>query len=161
ARTAVPEDPRERTPEQQAGWLLAHMLDWHRREDKAPWWEDYRLRELTDEGLLDEKAAPAGPGVGERVGAGRGPDRRARVPEQETSIREESKLELTGVEGGKFGVVTAIDLSAHTVDVKKTGRFSDLHPTSVFAHQVVGTEVLAASLMRLGDWVANHGIDAP
>src|SRR5207248_6025040 len=35
----VPLDHRERNEEQGAGWLLAHLLDWHRREDKAPWWE--------------------------------------------------------------------------------------------------------------------------
>jgi hypothetical protein len=44
----------------QAQWLLAHLLDWHRREAKAPWWEFIRLRDLTEEELLDEKAAVAG-----------------------------------------------------------------------------------------------------
>jgi hypothetical protein len=29
-------DRAERSEEQQARWLLAHLLDWHRREDKAP-----------------------------------------------------------------------------------------------------------------------------
>ena len=31
----VPVEPAERTPEQQARWLLAYLLDWHRREDKV------------------------------------------------------------------------------------------------------------------------------
>ena len=31
----VPEEKAERTPEQQARWLLAHMLEFHRREDKV------------------------------------------------------------------------------------------------------------------------------
>ncbi len=34
----VPPDPDERTGEQHAQWLLANMLDWHRREKKAIWW---------------------------------------------------------------------------------------------------------------------------
>ena len=45
----VPDDPAERTPEQQARWLLAQLLGWHRREDKSIWWEFYRLMDLTDE----------------------------------------------------------------------------------------------------------------
>ena len=31
----VPTDPAERTPEQHGRWLLAQLLGWHRREDKA------------------------------------------------------------------------------------------------------------------------------
>jgi hypothetical protein len=47
----IPEDRRERSDEQQARWLLAYLLDWHRREDKAVWWEYYRLKELPEEEL--------------------------------------------------------------------------------------------------------------
>ena len=39
----VPDDPSERTPEQHARWILAHCLDWHRREKKVSWWEYFRL----------------------------------------------------------------------------------------------------------------------
>ncbi len=158
----VPEDPAARSEEQRAVWLLAHMLDWHRREEKAPWWEYYRLRELSDEELLDETAALSGLEFVERLPArGRAPVDRYRFPAQETAIRDESELELPGVEGGSFGEVVAIDLIARTVDVRKNGRFADLHPTSVFAHKVVRTDVQAQSLMRLGAWVATHGVDAP
>ena len=44
----VPPDPADRTPEQHARWLLAHSLDWHRREQKALWWEYFRLSDLAD-----------------------------------------------------------------------------------------------------------------
>src|SRR5262249_33256604 len=50
----IPDEPAERTPEQAGQALLAHLLDWHRREEKAPWWEYFRLRELSDADLLDE-----------------------------------------------------------------------------------------------------------
>jgi hypothetical protein len=43
----VPADPTERTPDQQARWVLANLLDFHRREDKATWWEYFRLRDLS------------------------------------------------------------------------------------------------------------------
>src|SRR4030095_15865402 len=61
-------EPSERSAEQQARWLLAYLLDWHRREEKAGWWEFFRLRELSDEDLLDEKSALSGLSYAERVG---------------------------------------------------------------------------------------------
>jgi hypothetical protein len=33
----IPADLEERTAEQQGRWILANVLDWHRREDKAVW----------------------------------------------------------------------------------------------------------------------------
>src|SRR5688500_1053654 len=42
----LPTDTVERSTEQQARWILAHSLDWHRREQKSTWWEFYRLADL-------------------------------------------------------------------------------------------------------------------
>jgi uncharacterized protein len=36
------------------------MLDWYRREDKSFWWEYYRLRDLADDELLNERDAISG-----------------------------------------------------------------------------------------------------
>jgi hypothetical protein len=63
ARWFDPSDLRERNEEEQAQWLLVHILDFHRREAKAPWWEFFRLRDLPEEELLDEKAAVVRLGV--------------------------------------------------------------------------------------------------
>jgi len=52
----VPVDPEERSQEQQARWILAYILDWHRRENKAVWWEKFRLQDLSSLELLEEKA---------------------------------------------------------------------------------------------------------
>src|SRR5258708_35465374 len=56
----VPADMAERTAEQHARWLLAHTLDWHRREQKALWWACFRLSDLGAEDLLDERAGLSG-----------------------------------------------------------------------------------------------------
>jgi hypothetical protein len=56
----VPIDPAERNAEQQGRWILAHILDWHRREKKAIWWERYRLSDLSADELRDERAGLAG-----------------------------------------------------------------------------------------------------
>ena len=53
----IPVDPVDRSPEQQATWLLAQLLGWHRREEKAMWWEFHRLMDLTPDQLVDEDGA--------------------------------------------------------------------------------------------------------
>ena len=39
----VPPEASSPDHEQHPRWLLAYLLDWHRREDKSAWWERYRL----------------------------------------------------------------------------------------------------------------------
>ncbi|TMD15670.1 MAG: TM0106 family RecB-like putative nuclease [Chloroflexi bacterium] len=56
----VPEEETDRTPLQQAAHLLAHSLNWHRREEKSEWWEYFRLCSLTDEQLIEEREAIGG-----------------------------------------------------------------------------------------------------
>jgi uncharacterized protein len=36
------------------------VLDWHRREKKAVWWEYFRLCDLAADDLLDERAGLSG-----------------------------------------------------------------------------------------------------
>lgn len=154
------EEDRRSAPDLQARWLLAHVLDFHRREEKAPWWEYFRLRELSDEDLLDESAGLSGLERVERVSAKRPVIDRYRFPAQETSIRAGDKLRIPDAEGSSFGEVEAIDLHAHTIDIRKGSKSWDLDPPSVFKHHMVGTEAMFESLLRLGEWVAAHGIDA-
>jgi predicted RecB family nuclease len=51
-------DRAARTDEEHARWLLAEMLEWHRREQKVIFWEYYRLRELPAEELFFERSTP-------------------------------------------------------------------------------------------------------
>ncbi len=157
----IPEDPLVRSPEQQATWLLANMLEFHRREDKADWWEYYRLIEPSDADLLEETAGLAGlEFVDRRPAQGRTPVDRYRFPLQDTSVRRKSKLKLPLPADCEFGDVVAIDLAARTIDVKKRGACADLHPSAVFAHRAYKADEQWESLLRLGTWVADHGIDA-
>jgi uncharacterized protein len=50
-------EPGTRDADQEARWLIAYLLDWHRREDKASWWEYFRLLALPEEDLFDEPRA--------------------------------------------------------------------------------------------------------
>lgn len=152
----VPADASVRTPGQQSRWLLANLLDWHRREGKAGWWEYFRLADLTDEDLLDERDALAGlEFAGAAGGTARAPVHRYRFPVQESEIREGDDLH-TGTE--KVGKVTAISVADRWIDVKKTGTSATLHPASVFAHTHINTDAQADALVRIGESVAASGL---
>lgn len=156
----VPIDVETRTEDQQASWLLAHLLDWHRREAKAPWWEFYRLRDLPEDDLLDEKAALSGLTFAARMGGtAKCPIDQYAYPRQETEVREGHDVYLPG-EDKSFGKVEAIDRVARTVEIKKASARADVHPTALFAQTRVPTQVLEDSLLRLADDVIAQGMDA-
>ena len=155
----IPVDVAERSAEQQARWILAHTLDWHRREEKTVWWEYFRLSGLSSDDLLDERAALGGlTFVGNVGGSAKAPVHRYRFPAQETELRGGEDLRRVG--GDKFGKIEDISLDQRTVDIKKRMDSAELHPEAIFAHQVIGTKEQAESLMRIGEWVADHGIGA-
>ena len=154
----VPVDSRDRTPAQHARWILAYILDWHRREQKATWWEHFRLRDLSAEELLDERAAVSGLSFQSVVpAAGRTPVHRYKFLAQDTDIRPEADLRSAG--GQPFGSVVDIDQEARTIDIKKRKDTAEVHPNAVYAHKVISNDVLAESLFRLAEHVANRGIE--
>jgi hypothetical protein len=154
----VPVDVLDRSPEQHARWLLAHILDWHRREEKAVWWEYFRLSALTAEDLIDEPAALSGLTFIEAVGGtAKAPIHRYSFPAQDTDLRGEEDLRSLG--GQKFGKVDAISLDSRTVDIKKRKDTAHVHPEAVFAHQIIDSKVLAEALVRIGEHVADDGME--
>ncbi len=155
----VPLDPEARSGEERARWLLAHLLDWHRRENKASWWEYFRLRDLPEEEFFDEKAALGGlEFVGAFGGTAACPIHRYRFPAQDHDVRVGHQLHVK--DGRKLGQVLAIDSGSRTVDVKKRQDSRDLHPWAAFVHDDVPLEPLPGSLERLARWVAERGVDA-
>ena len=138
-------------------WVLANVLDWHRREEKATWWEYFRLRDLSVEELTDERAALSGlEFIGKVDGAGRTPVHRYRFPVQETNLR--SNLGLRSAGGDDIGTLVSIDAENFTVDIKKRRNTADVHPEAVFAHDLVNTKVIQDALLRLGEHVGDYGI---
>ncbi len=154
----VPDDPEARTAEQQARWILANCLDWHRREKKVSWWEYFRLSDLPAEDLLDERA---GLGSLEFVatvgGTTKAPVHRYRFRPQETEIR--GGEDVCAVGGAKLGCVEDISFGDGWVDIKKRRDSAGLHPEALFAHNDVNTTVLADALLRIGEYVADHGLE--
>lgn len=156
---SIPTDPQERTDEQHANWLLAQLLAWYRREEKASWWEYFRLRDLPNEELIEEKAAISGlhfTGI-------RNPIKRSvgdlyTFPMQESELRVGDKLKTN--DGGNFGEVIAIDSDKCTIEIKKGPSIMDIHPLAIFKHEMVSARVKEDAIFRIATWVSENGIDA-
>ena len=107
-KTGISTDPGLRNEADAARWLLANLLDWHRRGSKADWWEYFRLKDLTEEDLLDERSALSGLHFVERLGVkGKIPTDRYLFEKQETDIRPGDKLCEAGE---RVGEVVEIDI---------------------------------------------------
>lgn len=154
----VPVDATERTAEQHGRWLLAQMLDWHRREDKAVWWELFRLSDLPVEDLRDERAGLADLQFAETVGGtAKCPIHRYGFPHQEADVRPGKALYAVG--GSKLGTVEAVSLEEMTIDIKKREDAAALHPEAIFVHEYVRPDPIPGSLVRLAEFVVEHGLE--
>ena len=157
----VPLEQEKRTAQEQAVWLLAQMLEWHRREDKSVWWEYFRLRDLTEEEMLEERGAIAGLRFVERVGAvKRSVIDSYAYPPQEVGIQPGGKLKTSLIDGGLFGVVVAVNPTIPQIHIKKGPSRAEIHPPTVFVHDRYDAGAQRDSLFRLATWVADYGIDS-
>ncbi len=166
----VPTDPLERSPEQHARWLLAQLLGWHRREDKAMWWEFHRLLDLTPEQLVEE-SDPVGllePVEGVDVVNRNGRQTwRYRFPPQDVDLgrtggrlfdpaRKQADPDASPFDWG-IGDLIGVDLAQRTVDIKRS--LDDPHPRAVVPLPWIQTKDHQARLYELGEWVADNDID--
>ncbi len=139
-----------------ANWLLAYLVDWHKREINAEWWEFFRLRDLPEEDLFDERKAVAGMQwqetvqVVKNVKTGRPTGSvidRYTYPSQDIELK--GKLFLPT--GKQFGTMEAHDRTARTIDIKKGQKIADIHPTALYTADVVGNSTLQESIVRLAE----------
>jgi predicted RecB family nuclease len=138
-------------------WLLAYLIDWHRREEKSEWWEYFRLRDLPVADLFDEPGAIAGLKHAGRVTTvlskkgkptGSVIDRYS-YPEQEADLKRDGKLSSPGVEG--LGDLDAHDRRARTIDIRKGPKKADIHPEAVFQGDVIPSTVLQEALLAFAE----------
>ena len=155
----VPVDVAERTVEQQAKWLLAHSLDYYRREKKVEYWEKFRLAELALEDYEDDGQTLAGlEFVGVVGGTDKKPVHRYQFPAQECKLRDES---LKAYGGESVGQIYAIDMLNCTVDIQRNIKSVSHHPQAVYGvSQIFQTRPLEDTLERMASWVVENGMDA-
>src|ERR1700733_1899741 len=137
-------------------WLLAQLLGWHRREARRSWQEGFRLAQLDDEELTDERIGLGRLRFMERLSLTRGnATERYSFEPQKTDIRVGSDLYV-----GKdsFGKVVAINATAGTIEIRKARNAINVQPTSVYTWKApIATDAQEDSLFRLGQWVLQNG----
>jgi predicted RecB family nuclease len=155
----LPADQKEWTDQEYGRWLLAQMLEWHRREEKSAWWEYFRLCDLSDTELQEDKTALGGLVYQDVVGQEkRSVIHRYSFPPQDHAIDRARDIHDPTTQKSA-GEIVAIDEVNRTIDIKRGICSPVAHPTALVPNNVVTSEVLRDSLLRLGSWVAENGID--
>ncbi|HEV8549759.1 MAG TPA: TM0106 family RecB-like putative nuclease [Polyangiaceae bacterium] len=160
-QAGLPESPEEDESEQAAKRLLAHLLDWHRRELNPAYWEYFRARDLPEEERLEDRAV-----VGqlrfvrsEPYGGARSRSDRYvyEFPNQEHGLRlgDDAHDPRTS---RKAGEVLAV--GTDHVHLKRA-RNTEEHPSALMPPPPIDTARQRASLRALARQVLDHGLGAP
>ncbi len=156
----VPEDEDDRSPEEQARYLLAHSLNWHRREGKSEWWAYYRKCTLTDEQLMEDRDAIGGLEFRGEVRQ----EKQSNIyryhfdPNQEYKVGVGDQPHDPRRESGA-GTVVAMDTVAGWIELSRSVQSDAPHPISLIPASPIPTKDQRDALLRLGQHVADHGFD--
>ena len=159
----VPADEADRTGDEHGRWLLAQLLEWHRREDKSTWWRFFDLMEMTDEELVDQRE-PIGlltyEGVREETKGSL--IHRYSFPPQDTEIKAGTDV-FDRATRKDAGEVAFVDPVAGVIDLKRGKKSEARHPTGLVPLSLYRNPEQRGSLERIATWVADHGLraDAP
>ena len=159
----LPESIERHTRDERGRWLLAQLLNWHRREDKAFWWRYfYLVEELTDEERREEPDA-----IGELTFEESWPDPRPRArstiyrfrfPVQDHAIKEGDSPHDPET-GNAAGKVAFIDNVEGLIDLRRGNAQPAPTPTSLIPFEFFAPKPKPESLQRLAGWVLDHGCD--
>ena len=154
----------ERLTADEPTWLMRHLLDWHRRENKSTWWRFYDLMSLSEDDLVNE-AEPIGQlefverivREGKRLSTD---DFRYRFPAQEHKVEVGNDVHDPEITEGKTstGTVVALDDDARTVDIRRSKDWNGRHPEAIVPLNIYGAKAQQDALMRIGGWIADNGI---
>jgi predicted RecB family nuclease len=159
-RSGVPDEPTERTPEQAARWLLAALLDYHRREAKPEWWRWFDLRDRSSADDLVE----ASDAIGDLSYVGDvGLDKRSVLqrfdfPPQDHRFRPGDRA--ADPRTGSETTVTQIDDAAGWLVLRRGPTVAGDHPSALIPASPIPTDAQRGALLRLADDVIARGIDA-
>jgi len=163
----LPPDDAELDGDQRARRLLAHLLEFHRREDKSMWWEFFHRCDFTEEEHVESRATLGALTYdGEAGRVKRSVIHRYRFPEQphEIAVGDSPKnpdtAESDELKRGFCGTVVALDETARTIELKRARRSPVPHPAALVRLDNVQNTVLRESLARLAEAVVSGGLAA-
>lgn len=161
----LPESAERMRDDERGRWMLAQLLNWHRREAKSFWWRYFHLaNELTDEERREEPDA-LGQLTFESAWADPGPRARStiyrfRFPAQEHAIVVDSTPHDSETQAA-VGTVVHLDDENGVIDIKRGSTRPAPTATSLIPHDFVNPRPKPDSLQRLARWVLEHGIASP
>ena len=143
--------------EEQAILLLANLVGYYRREQKANAWDYFRLMELPTEDYASEGRAIADLEYLEVLETGDKPVVRFSYPPQEVVIKNGSAMRIPGIDGN-FGKVEEVSYSGHTIDIKIHAEHEGYPLYLNSPEPVFPTKQHQESLFALAQSVADMGI---
>ena len=152
AEASVPSHPAHPT------WLLAYLVDWHRREVNAEWWEYFRLLAVPEDDLFDERKAVAGLQFVAQVGVVHNKKtgkptgsviNRYTYPPQEVEVSGKLKCK----DDSAFGEIVAHDRQQRWLDVQQGKSVADLRPSCALANEDMTNEGQQESVIRFAERV--------
>ena len=168
--TGLPVDDDDLDDDGRARRLLAHLLEFHRREEKSTWWEFFdRCGFTTEEHVENRATLGALTHAGEVAQVKRSVIHRYRFPEQPHEIavgkspKNPATAESDEFRKGSCGTVVALDEPAGTIDLKRQRSSPVPHPAALVPLDTVNSTVLKESLFRLAQEVAasSFAADSP
>ena len=163
----LPADRLERSPEEQAKWLLAGLLDWHRRDEKPAWWLWHDLRKKSLDDLIESSDGIAGlEFVGDIEMRKRSVVRRYTIQtDQDHKFHVGEKVidphPRHGDWGDDAGQIVALDDIHGTVDLLRGPSRLGYHPQALIPGKPFGTGPMPDALLHVADYVIAAGIDGP
>lgn len=146
----VPDDVEARSPEEQARWLLAQLLDYHRREAKPAWWAFFDRMSRTPEELMDDPDCIGGL---KWNNAGPLPDKKSLLytlafPPQETKLGPGEVVDATT--GRSAGRVITLDPVEGILQLRRGPSLADVPlPASLGPGGPYDTSVQRAAVFRV------------
>ncbi len=158
--------------EQHARWLMADLLQWHRRETKPEWWRYFeRVLRYEDDDFVADSETLGGLEFVDTVGT----IKKSTIWRYQFDVAQDFKLKegdavldppiarqhLLTEDGptGSTGTVVDVDIRAGTIDLRRANNWSGPQPRSLMVGVRVSNEILEGSLQRLAHALLDHGID--
>jgi predicted RecB family nuclease len=141
--------------------LLANLLAFHRREAKPEYWSFYQRRDAYDaDDFVEDRECLGGLRlIGEVDRIRQSTVYRYEFEPQDHKFDVGAQPYNPGTRTGA-GTVTYLDDTLGIIELSRaTRRAGEPHPRNLMPSGPIGTEVLEDAIFRVGEWVADHGLE--
>jgi predicted RecB family nuclease len=160
----LPDNRLDWSPEELARWTLAHLLHYHRRDDKPAWWSYLSRRDMTAEDLMEDRESigmlePTGATsvVKKSIGTEFRYPRQGHKLEKGDTVFDPLRLDDRGWPQS-VGTIEEVDDESGTLIIKKAGGIApDELPRAITLQSIVNSKVMIAALRRIAQRVLDEG----